>query len=74
LVVDAEIAFQALLCLGDSIVGRPVNRLVLDAFPEPFDKDLVDPTACSIQALLQTVSSQQFDKIAAGERTAVEAD
>ena len=40
LVVEPEVAFQALSSLGDGLVGMQVNLLVLDAFPEPFDEDI----------------------------------
>lgn len=55
LVVEAEIAFQALPCLGDGVVGMQVDLLVLDAFLEPFDEHVVDPATLPIHALLDAV-------------------
>ena len=56
---------------GDRVVGLEVNLLVLDAFPESFDEDVIAPAAFAIHADLDPVVLEQVGEIAAGELAAL---
>ena len=60
LVVEAEIVFQAIPCLSYRVVGMPVDCFVLDAFPESFDEDIIDPAALAIHADPDAVAWSPF--------------
>ncbi len=70
-IVKLEIALQALLCLGDRIVGVQVDLLVFHAFPEPLDQHVVDPAALAVHANLDAVPLDQADELRAGELAAL---
>ena len=71
LIVKLEIAVQALPGVGDRVVGVQVNLLVFDAFPEPLDQHVVDPTTLTVHADLDAVLLDQVDKLCAGKLAAL---
>jgi hypothetical protein len=47
LVVEAEVRGQIGFRIGNAVIGLEIPLLVLDAFPEALDKDVVPPGAPS---------------------------
>ena len=66
-VVEIQVAPQVGLGIGHRVVSLEIDLLVLDAFPESFDKDVVTPAALAIHADPDSVILQQPGEIAAGE-------
>ncbi len=68
LVVERQIAFQALVRGLDGVVRVQIDLLVFDAFPESFHKHVVTPTACAVQADLNAVRFENPRELQARER------
>jgi len=49
-VVEREVRTQSFLHLRHGTVSLQIDVLVLDTFPEPFDKDVVHPPALAVHA------------------------
>jgi len=48
-----------------------VDFLVFHAFPEPFNKDVIDPATFAIHADLDAVALDQIDELLTGKLTAL---
>jgi len=71
LVVKSEVPLQTLAGLGHRVVGVQIHFLILDALPQPLDKDVVAPGAFAVHADLDAVLLHQVDKLGAGELAAL---
>ena len=67
LVVERQVALQALLRGADGLVGVQIDLLVFDALPESFHEHVVPPAAFPIHADLDAVVLQQPREFLAGE-------
>ena len=59
LVVEAEVRGQIGFRIGNAVIGLEIPLLVLDAFPEALDKDVVPPGALAVQADPDVVRLEQ---------------
>ena len=67
LVVERQIAFQALMRGPDGLVGVQIHLLVFDALPESFDEHVVPPAPFSVHADLDAVVDQEPGELLAGK-------
>lgn len=66
-VVEVEVSYQSLSKLPRRLVGAQVDILVLDAAPEPFDENVVDPAAFAVHADVDIVVFEHTGEGVAGE-------
>jgi hypothetical protein len=50
-VVKIEIPADRISCLGDALVGVQVDFLVLDAFPQPLNEQVVPPSPFAVMLM-----------------------
>ena len=58
LIIEHQLAFQALMRSADRLVGMQIHLLVFDALPESFHKYVIPPAAFSVHADLDAVVFQ----------------
>ena len=58
LIIEHQLAFQALMRSADRFVGMQIHLLVFDALPESFHKYVIPPAAFSVHADLDAVVFQ----------------
>ena len=67
LVVERQVALQALVRCADGLIGVQIDLLVFDALPESFHKHVVPPTPFPVHADLDAVVFQEPRELQAGE-------
>ena len=70
-VVKIEVAGQRLPGDGYGLVAVQIHLLVFHGFPEPFDEDVVAPTALAVHADLNAVLLEHADEGGTGELAAL---
>jgi hypothetical protein len=70
-IVEVKIPSQGCLRLGDRIVGPQIDFLVLHAFPQPLDEDVVAQATLAVHADLDAVFLEQPGEFQAGELAAL---
>ena len=67
LVIECQVALQALVRGADGLVGVQIHLLVFDALPESFHEHVVAPAAFPVHADLNAVVFQEPRELLAGE-------
>ena len=67
LIVEYQVALQALVCGADGLVGVQIDLLVFNAFPRSFHEHVVPPTPFPVHADLDAVVLQEPRELLAGE-------
>ncbi len=67
LVVERQVARQALVRGADSLIGVQIDFLVFDALPESFHEHVVPPTPFPVHADLDAVMRQEPRELLAGK-------
>ena len=55
LIVERQVALQALVRSPDGLVGMQIHLLLFDTFPEPFNEYVVSPAPLPVHADLDAV-------------------
>ena len=55
-VIELEVAFQMIPGLRDGIIRMQVDFFILDTAPQPFNEDIVHPTALAIHGEMDPIS------------------
>lgn len=69
LIIEGQVARHALLGVVDGLVGMKIDLLILEAPPQPFNKDVVSPPSGPSHANLNPMSLQKPGEFLAGELT-----
>lgn len=59
LIVEHQVALQALVGRIDGVVGVQIHLLVFDTFPESFHEHVIPPAAFAVHADLDAVVGEQ---------------
>jgi len=67
LIVEHQIALQALMRSADGVIRVQIDLLIFDALPESLDEHVISPAAFSVHADLNAVVGQEPRELLAGE-------
>ena len=71
MVVKLKIGFQAISSFRYRVIGIEVDFFVFDAFPGPFNDDVINPSPFSIHADLDLIRSESVGEFCRCELTAL---